>query len=352
MPSAVVFFIGDGRHSARTIARLVTGHAIRQVTILSAVQLVVLTALFRDREQVGWILVALAAVLLPCMILFEYAIAFLQGGNHIIAFHSLRPLPVILHALFLGTAVVVGVGLSVVGVVVAWSIAVGLSAVLAIAVSWMRLTGSRGHDPALLAEMRRFGRHALIGAVSPLEGLRIDHAFAGLVLSPLAFGMYVSASAFTGLTRLISQSVGVVAFPDVVREYRGRGQAAARARALRFVILTALLASTVAAAVAVAAPWLVTLVYGPAFDGAITPTQILIVAGVLLAVRRVGGDGARGVGRASANSWAEGMSLGALVVAYVLVSNTGSPRDAALAVLCAAFVGLLTLAWILKRPLG
>jgi O-antigen/teichoic acid export membrane protein len=144
--------------------------------------------------------------------------------------------------------------------------------------------------------------------------------------------------------------VGVVAYPDVARRHRDGADASARHRGIGYVALIGVATTAVAVAVVVAAPWLVTITFGPEFAPAAEATRILIAAGALLAVRRVAGDVARGMGRGEVNSWAEGATLVALVAAFLVVGGAGSAGDAAWAVLVAAGCGLLVLALQVVRP--
>jgi O-antigen/teichoic acid export membrane protein len=284
------------------------------------------------------------------MIVLEYAVALLQGQHRLVAFQVLRTAPAVLYALALGYVVASSAEVDLFDVIACWFVAQTVAAALACVVVRRGLSGTGSGDPGLAADLSSFGRRSFLGAISPLENLRVDQLIAGFFLGPAALGLYVSASAFTGLTRTLSQSVGVIAYPDVARRHRAGAGSSALHRGVGYVALSAVTATAIAVAVVVAAPWLVTVTFGPEFAGAAEATRILIAAGALLAVRRVAGDVARGMGRAAVNSWAEGATLAALVVAFVVLGSGGSAESAAWAVLVAAGCGLLVLASQVLRP--
>jgi O-antigen/teichoic acid export membrane protein len=276
----------------------------------------------------------------------------MQGQHRLVAFQVLRSTPNVLYALALAHVVSSGVEVGLLDVIVTWIVALAAGTALSCAVAWRGLSrDGRDGDARLVGRMRSFGRRSFLGAISPVENLRVDQLIAGFFLGPAALGLYVSAAAFTGLTRTMSQSVGVLAYPDVARRHRaGPGRDAVRRGAAYLALITAATA-TIALVVGLAAPWLVTVTFGPEFADAAGAARILIVAGALLAVRRVAGDVARGMGRAAVNSWAEGATLAALVVAFLTFGHQGSAEAAAWAVLVAAGCGLLVLGLqVARRP--
>lgn len=351
LPSAVVYFAGTSDVSSRSLVLLLPRPAMTQAVVTSVAHVAILVVVVQSYGLADWDVALLTLPLLPVMIAHEYAIAVLQGRRRLMAFQVLRTGPAVLYALALGTVVASWSEVDLVDVITSWLLAVVVGAVLSCVTAWRGLSSAgRDGDAQLAAEMRSFGRRSLLGAISPLETVRVDQLIAGFVLGPAALGLYVSASAFTGLTRLLSQSVGVVAYPDVARRHRAGAGGSAAQRGAGYVAVIAVGTTAIAVAVIVAAPWLITFTFGPEFSGAAQATRILIVAGALLAVRRVAGDVARGMGRAAANSWAEGVTLVALVVGFLTFGGNGSPEAAAWAVLVAAGCGLLVLALQVVRP--
>lgn len=351
LPTAVVYFAGSAGVSSRSLALLLRRPAATQAVVTSVAQVAVLVVIAQFHAITDWWAAVITLALLPVMIAHEYAIALLQGRHRLAAFQVLRTAPNVLYALALGYVVTSWADVDLLDVITSWFVALAVGAVLSCATAWRDLSpAGRAGDAGLAARMRSFGLRSFLGAISPLEVLRVDQLMAGFFLGPVALGLYVSASAFTGLTRTLSQSVGVIAYPDVVRRHLAGEGSSTRRRAAGYVALIAAATAAVAVAVIVAAPWLVTVTFGPEFSGATQATRILIVAGALLAVRRVAGDIARGMGRAAVNSWAEGATLAALVIAFLTFGSRGSAEAAAWAVLVAAGCGLVVLALQVVRP--
>lgn len=345
LPAAVVYFAGISGVSSRSLVLLLRRPVATQAVVSSVVQVAVLLVIAQVYDIADWSAALVTVAILPVMIAQEYAIALLQGRHRLVDFQVLRTAPNVLYALTLAFVVTSWAEVDLLDVITSWFVALAVGAVLACATAWRGLSrDGRAGGADLVTQMRWFGRRAFLGATSPLESLRIDQLIAGFFLGPAALGLYVSASAFTGLTRTMSQSVGVIAYPDVARRHReGAGSSAAR-RGAAYVALIAATTTAIAVAVIVTAPWLVTVTFGADFSGATQATRILIVAGSLLAVRRVVGDVVRGMGRAGVNSWAEGATLAVLVVAFLTFGGGGSPEAAAWAVLLAAACGLLVVA--------
>ena len=351
LPTAVVYFAGNYEASSRALAALLRRPAAMQTFATALVQLAILLLIAQVHGGVDRGAAALTLAVLPVMIVHEYAIALLQGQHRLVAFQVLRTAPNVLYALALGSAIAFAAEVDLLRVIACWFLALAVGAALSCGIAWRGLSHS-GHDvdPGLATQLRSFGRRSLLGAISPLEGLRVDQLIAGFLLGPAALGLYVSASAFTGLTRTLSQSVGVIAYPDVARRHLAVADDSAARRGVGYVALVAAATTVVAVAVVAAAPWLVTAAFGPEFAGAAQATRILIVAGAILAVRRVAGDVARGMGRAAVNSWAEAATLATLVVGVLTFGSNGSPEAAAWAVLVAACCGLLVVALLVGRP--
>ncbi|WP_222262071.1 lipopolysaccharide biosynthesis protein [Modestobacter marinus] len=352
LPSAVVYFVGASGVSPRSLARLLRRPAAVQSAVSALVQVAVLLVIAQFFHVADWGAALVTVVLLPMLIAHEYATALMQGQHRLVAFQVLRSTPNVLYALALAHVVTSGVEVGLLDVIVTWILALAAGTALTCAVAWRGLSrDGRDGDARLVARMRSFGRRSFLGAISPLESLRVDQLIAGFFLGPAALGLYVSAAAFTGLTRTMSQSIGVLAYPDVARRHRaGAGRGAVRRGAVYLALITAA-TTAIALVVILTAPWLVTVTFGPEFADAAGAARILIVAGALLAVRRVAGDVARGMGRAAVNSWAEGATLAALVAAFLTYGNQGSAEAAAWAVLAAAGCGVLVLAaQVARRP--
>src|SRR5262249_13964600 len=69
--------------------------------------------------------------------------------------------------------------------------------------------------PGLRRQLLSFGLRGHLGAVAPVDGLRLDQAVVAVFLDARAMGLYVAAYAFANLPRFIAESASRVALPAV-----------------------------------------------------------------------------------------------------------------------------------------
>jgi len=219
-----------------------------------------------------------------------------------LALSVLRTLPVLLYSVAL-VAVVVVVEPGLVGIVVVWLLghAVATAVWVATLLRGLHAVGGVESEPSR-GELVRFGLRGLIGSFSPVETFRLDQLVVGLVLSPVALGLYVVGLAFTTLPRLISHSIGLITYPRVAAE-----PDAARATAIvwRFFGVCAVTTGAFVAVLEVVTPSIIRFFFGDAFAGAATAARILLVSSVFLSLRRILIEGAQGVGLPTLGTWSE-----------------------------------------------
>lgn len=177
-------------------------------------------------------------------------------------------------------------------------------------------------SPELARRMYGFGVRGQVGNLLLLLNLRLDFAILGALAGAAPLGVYALASRFAELLRLLPVSVFWVLYPEYART--GQTIAASRARALipRLGALTLAAAIPLGLASGVVLPWL----FGPAFQAAVLPSQILLVGLVAEGVGGVVTPYLYGEGRPGLNS----LAMGAGVVVTVLLDVLLIPRFAAL----------------------
>ena len=139
----------------------------------------------------------------------------------------------------------------------------------------------------------RFGLKALLGTLSPVDSVRLDQAVVGALLEPVALGLYVAAQAFTQLPRVVASSIGAVAYPYVAAEL---DRDAARRAMWKFFFLGFGLSALVVAVLELMVGDLISLFFGEDFTEATSIAQILLLASLFVAGRRVLTDGVNGLG--------------------------------------------------------
>jgi O-antigen/teichoic acid export membrane protein len=177
---------------------------------------------------------------------------------------------------------VVGVGMALAGLGV-WSLVGQILAntVVATAVLWLACPWRPGAavSRSSLAELFRFGVNVLGERVSIFASRRSDDFLVGLVLGPVALGLYTAAYRILLLmTDVIVWTIEGVAFP-VFSRLQGDPERSRRA----FYVATQFccaVATPAFLALAALAPELTRLAFGPKWTGAIPVMQVLALVGI------------------------------------------------------------------------
>jgi O-antigen/teichoic acid export membrane protein len=241
---------------------------------------------------------------IPLYLLATAALSVLQGRFDLQAFNLLR--------LSVTTATVVGLlglaltnHLSVLTVVLVTLGANFLFLALGLSALWRR--GWIGFRPKvnLVRPLMVYGLKSHSGSIAGLVNASADQAIIALFLAPAALGLYSIAVTITGLIGLLASSLGLVVFPAVA----GTKSHAERRRQLsEFVRASFVMSALLAAALALATPFLIRLFFGPAFTPATHVAQVLLLAAVFLGMNRVLGEAVRGFNKPLIPGLAEGIA--------------------------------------------
>ena len=195
----------------------------------------------------------------------------------------------------------------------------------------------------LAGRIYAFGSRGQVGNIMLLLNLRLDFAILGALAGPATLGVYAIASRFSELLRLLPLSVFWVLYPQYARADKASTAAQARAMIPRFGLLT--LAGAVPLALASAVlPW----IFGPTFQAAILPAQILLIGLVGEGVGGVVTPYLYGEGRPGLNS----LAMGAAVVVTVLLDILLIPRHGAVGAAVASSAAYLTATGVLLLMFG
>ena len=302
LPLAVTYELAHGSAGAARVKRAVLLFAGPQAVILSAVHVVVL--LFVLSGEPASIRAAGLATLVavPASLAQQYGLAMLQGEQRFAAFNTLRLLPAALYSAAIIVLFMAGDTrvLPVILALMAGNAAVGILALLAGLRS--RAASDGVSNTASIRGMVRFGLRGLLGSVSPIESFQLDQMVLALFLAKDALGLYVVGLAFTNLPRFVSQSVGMVAYPNIARQ---ADATAARRSLWAFFWLTMAMAVVIVVPLWLAAGRLVPFFFGGDFRDAVAVTRILLPGALFAAGRRILSDGMRGRGHATAGTVAE-----------------------------------------------
>jgi len=312
LPLAVTYEIAGRRATPRSLLRDLGPTVRLQIVGFTALQALLTVGLVAVTATPA--LAAFIAIpVVPASLLQSYVFAGLQGAQQFGQFNVLRPASVAVYAVGLvGLAAVGSPGLAAVSA--AWVVGWIVSGAFCFSAGRRAIRVAISADDAVQsaspAEMRRFGLQGLFGWVSPTETLRIDQLAVGLVLSAYDLGLYVAALAVTNLPRFLAQAVGTVAYPRIAA---AQTEDERRYLLWRYVALGSALSVGVSGVIFLAADPLVRLAFGDTFSSSVGPLRILLLATVILCVRRVLAEAMRGAGYVGATSRAEAVSWISLV---------------------------------------
>ncbi len=293
LPAAVTYYIARDPTHARRIAASLAWVGALQVGAVVLVQAAVLAAIVASDPARVKMAAAISLLLPPGILALHFGLAILQGQRRFTAFNILRIAPT--------TAYVVGVVVlylldlaELVPFMALWASVNLVGGFFALAFAVRALPKNAEEDAApSRSEMLSFGLKALLGTLSPVDVVRLDQAAVGLFLSPVALGLYVVAQALSNLPRIVATSIGMVAYPQVAAE---QDRDAARRAMWRFFFIGFALSALVVGALELMAGGLISLFFGEEFIAATRITQILLLASLFMAGRRVLTDGVNGYG--------------------------------------------------------
>jgi O-antigen/teichoic acid export membrane protein len=349
LPLASTYFIARFPTSARPLVRSLFAPAVIQLTAVVLLQAILLWLLVWDdpaRVRIG----AVISLAYPLALLAQqYGIAILQGQRRFLAFNVLRVAPSALYAV----AVVALLLFRLDELVPIIAVAVGTATIAGAATLLVVAHGLIGRsdeaDVPSRSEIARFGLKGFLGSMSPIENFRLDQAAIALFLNPVALGLYVVAQSLINLPAFISQSIGMVTYPQVA----SAPTASAGRRAIwRHLVLALLICGLVVVALEAVTESLIEFFFGEEFSKATPIAQILLVGALFLSGRRVLSDGARGAGRPGLGTLAEAASWISLIPALALFVPRYGAEGVALALTLSWGVSFLVLlAWLVRPEL-
>jgi len=195
-----------------------------------------------------------------------------------------------------------------------------------------------------------YGVRAQIGTVISQLNLRLDFVILSVLTGPAVVGIYVIASKFAELTKVLGMALTYVLYPQFARS----GRTAAVERARRLIPRAGLLTAGAVVPLFVAAGFVIPAVYGSEFDGASTPARIILLALAFEGVAAVITAFLYGAGRPGLYSIAMGAGLVATVILDLLLIPRFEEVGAAVASAIAYTTSTVVLIWLFsstgRRP--
>jgi O-antigen/teichoic acid export membrane protein len=217
--------------------------------------------------------------------------------------------------------------------------------------AWTRLVRRglfRGAKPPSLALARRlcsYGMRGQVGGVMTLLNLRLDFMILSVMAGPAVLGVYAIASKFAELLKIPSVALTYVLYP----EYSRIGPTAAASRARRHMRVAGIWVALASVPVWLTAGFLIPMIYGSAFHGAVTPARIIVTGLLLEGVAGVISAYLYGIGRPGLNSWAMGIGLTVTVALDLTLIPHFGAKGAATASAAAYITSTLALLWLFRR---
>jgi O-antigen/teichoic acid export membrane protein len=205
--------------------------------------------------------------------------------------------------------------------------------VLTAIVAWRRLA-HRGYfrriglpSAALAREVWWYGTRGEIGAVLSLLNLRLDFVLLDVFVGTAVVGTYAVASKFAELVRLVPVAITYVLYPRFSRETQEQATAGTR----RLLLPATGLSAACAVVLALAAPFVLPVLYGARFDAAVGLAQLLLVGLSVEGAAGVISAFLYGVGRPGLNSIAMGAGVVLTVILDLLLVPQWGATGAAIA---------------------
>jgi O-antigen/teichoic acid export membrane protein len=319
VPDALAYYISRERAAARTLARRVVVLALAQASLVVLVEALVFALIFRHDPTHVKMAAAITLAWPPAFIAYAYGVAVLQGERRFLAFNVLRVLPAAGYSGFVIGAVVVH-RTTVPVFAFGWVLSYVAAGAVALFLAARAVRDTAAESGVTVRDMMSFGVRGVLGQMSFTETFRVDQLVAGLFLGAGSLGLYAVASSFITLPMLVAFSIATVEYAHVAGQL---DRSAARRTVRAYLQLTMVLCTTLVATLAIALPTLLPWLFGEKFADAVKAAQLLLVAGLARAARRILSDGLRGLGDPTAGSYAEIVSwvvlaamLGALAPLY------------------------------------
>jgi O-antigen/teichoic acid export membrane protein len=222
------------------------------------------------------------------------------------------------------------------------------------AIAWRRLA-RRGYfakigkpSLALAKEVWWYGTRGEIGAVLSLLNLRLDFALLDVFAGTAVLGGYAVASKFAELVRIIPVAITYVLYPRFSRS----SQDQATADTQRMLPAATGLTMVSAVVLAIAAPFVLPLLYGSQFDDSVRLAQILLVGLAVEGAAGVISAYLYGIGRPGLNSLAMGAGVVLTIALDLLLvprwGATGAAIASTVAYVATTGALLLVFRWLVR----
>ncbi len=340
---AIVFHAGRQEHGSSEVctAGMVIGFVQTLVILLAGVLLIPI-ALKHYSPEVRY-LSLLFLITMPTFWLSVYPASFFQGRNELFQFNALRLISQIVYALGLAfmlvahrTALREVVFIQMAGYPIAFAIGV----IVLVKVVRLRFAWSRAACGSLL----KYGAKAHVSNMTAYFNQRVDQLILSVLVSPAQLGLYAVAVTLSTGVGFVPLALGSATFAAGANQ----GPDHAKRTIARAFGVSLLWLTLACAALFVASPFAINLLFGSKFSGSVLACRLLLPGMIALGLNQVLYSGASAMGHPALPSYAEGVGLAVTAGGlYLFVPRFGFL--AAATVSSAAYVTSFVLMLILSR---
>jgi O-antigen/teichoic acid export membrane protein len=201
----------------------------------------------------------------------------------------------------------------------------------------------------LVGALARYGLSQLVAVTPAAVNSYLDQLMLSQLVPPADLGRYAIAVSITLVPVPLVSAIGNVAFPRLAA--RRRVTADGRRLPLTAAAVSGAAAAAILLPIAASACWLIPMVFGPAYRGAVPLVWILTPGGIFLACGQVVGDLLRGLGRLGLVTAAQGVAAVCTVILLaVLLPGTGVAAAAIASTVAYGTALALMIRWLWRPP--
>jgi O-antigen/teichoic acid export membrane protein len=345
LPDAVVFFCA--KHPTQSRRYLVTAGAI-VLAVMPAFALAgyLLIPHMLSAQSPRIIHAArVYLILMPIYALVGLPYQLLRGIQHYRLWNVMRLVPALL---WLG-ALIVGVLLRIgdpVQLTAAYLVLLALAGPILTGVVWKHAQGAATPDRAIATSLVKFGVPSASATLSQFFNLKLDQMMVAAMLPARELGVYMVAVSWGTCIPMLSSALAMVVSTQIAG---GASHAERNRKFSQGVRNGAWMIAFAVVLLAAATPVGVAMVFGRAFQAAVVPAAILVVASGTNALNGVLEELLRGYGRPSATLFAETVAVAAGLPALLVLLPRLGLTGAALASLVGYLSGTAVLLFQSRR---
>lgn len=278
------------------------------------------------------------------LIVFSLLSGSLQGERRLVRMAWVGVLPQLLFAIALTTAWVGGWSWNTPQVLLAFF----ATSFVGVAFAYCSLVrpSYRREDELDEATLLHEARRSYVSSVRPLDSLGLDRILVGGLLGASSLGLYSAATGVANLCSLVGNAVTVILLPRVAMHHAD--PVAQQAVIRRWVSISAGLIVLMVVMLELIVDPAIRIAFGDEFIGAIPCARWLILAGGLMALRKVLISVLQGQSRGGTASWIELALVPLMILSFVVAAAHDSLAGIGLSLAGVGLLSCIALGWVVR----